>query len=1134
MTMEVDQIDKGHSGSECGNCGKVGHSSDVCRQKQKDTRSNTDQPQPKSKNAESCSRCGNKSHAAANCFARKHRSGAPLQDAGALQANTDNSTAKSTTATVANKYPTAAAPKGQTVNAVGGIRHCYRCGKQGHIASCCTSTPTTTTATQPATGMTHANIGTSLTSAPGNNKESLANYVLPTIEASPPGPIYVVSAAAKIVKSEIDERSVIIDDCTPAVLPMYHLLSQSYVENEVFTVPKLSPESVPKPAGCLWAMSETPKGQQLLTVWDTGACVCVAPVSSMVQTKTSWTKGSDVNFIMADGVLKEPLGVAEKFVFKLRDKFFAVRVYVVDKANYQLLLGTEFMVTTSVGLFPQWGKVIMTIPVRIELDACCKRITTAVGAPPLVAEENNEFEEEDFEQLATVSTNYVESTTEQKKVATSAAFYCIETEGAAIQVGMRQLVDEVKGVDMNSQIEIPAEYLAKAMSKGLPILTLAFVESNLRIGPLVPEDMRKMISQDVIDYADVFSWNQFDLGCITDILHTVNRFDQSPAIQPSRGHLSNPVNEKIIKEKCWPLVELGHYKKAPLECIDRAQLTIVRKGKLEDRNNPAFCRVAHDYRDYNSKIHPDPEPCDLINEMLAWMGTGPTGSFFKMDADRGFNQIVMTHEARIGSAFEMLGTLWVSDRMLFGMKNGPATFKRNAAGMQGSLLNVNTKSYFDDILGKCHCSDYQRLREIWLQLLAAMRRHGWKCKLRKCEWGFETIESVGFVWSDKGIGISTKSIDAMQAMRLPASITELRAFLGLANQSRDRVPGYAMMVANLTALTRTKVNRLLLTPEAIMEFENVKAILALPIILQQFDYSQKTIVYTDASMGTQDGKVAGGLGVVIVQVDKDGLKYVCCFASSGLSDAQRNYDIVCLELLAFVYACGKLNEWLSGIPNFIWRTDCRAHQFIQEAKVSPNQTIARYALVLADYNFTVEWIPGTKMIADSLSRMVLLPANRDAMSLPELCFGPVFGKRIQADCTQSRRIDTPMLYYTPVMHMNLCEVVEKEMEWEDGVSKERLIRHCAVPVSKIHVVNPQVSHDAELEESVQEPSVSTGATVDIPFYEINVTAVDPTPPEQIPNIIRPLNITVLDSLVKPLTKSKQVKLESLKSLAEYF
>ena len=125
------------------------------------------------------------------------------------------------------------------------------------------------------------------------------------------------------------------------------------------------------------------------------------------------------------------------------------------------------------------------------------------------------------------------------------------------------------------------------------------------------------------------------------------------------------------------------------------------------------------------------------------------------------------------------------------------------------------------------------------------------------------------------------------------------------------------MVNHLTSMTRSKTNKISLTPEAIIEFENLKAVLISPLVLQQFDYKRKTIVYTDASVGTPDGSICGGMGVVIVQEDDDGKEYVCCFASSGLSASQQNYHIVRLELLAFVYACGKFHEWLGSI-SFIW------------------------------------------------------------------------------------------------------------------------------------------------------------------------------------------------------------------------
>ena len=94
--------------------------------------------------------------------------------------------------------------------------------------------------------------------------------------------------------------------------------------------------------------------------------------------------------------------------------------------------------------------------------------------------------------------------------------------------------------------------------------------------------------------------------------------------------------------------------------------------------------------------------------------------------------------------------------MLFGIKNGPPVFKRKA--MLGEFRNGVAKAYFDDIIGKAAKGDYKALRAVWRALLQNMRS------------------------------------------RLPQMLTELRGFFGLANQDRDRVPGCALMVANLTTI----------------------------------------------------------------------------------------------------------------------------------------------------------------------------------------------------------------------------------------------------------------------------------------------------------------------------------------------
>ena len=64
----------------------------------------------------------------------------------------------------------------------------------------------------------------------------------------------------------------------------------------------------------------------------------------MMETKTKWLRGADIDFVMAGGVKRSPMRVAERFAFRIEDKYFAVRCYIMESANYQLLLGAKFRV----------------------------------------------------------------------------------------------------------------------------------------------------------------------------------------------------------------------------------------------------------------------------------------------------------------------------------------------------------------------------------------------------------------------------------------------------------------------------------------------------------------------------------------------------------------------------------------------------------------------------------------------------------------------------------------------------------------------------------------------------------------------------------------------------------------------
>jgi hypothetical protein len=590
---------------------------------------------------------------------------------------------------------------------------------------------------------------------------------------------------------------------------------------------------------------------------------------------------------------------------------------------------------------------------------------------------------------------------------TAPALALLATSGA-ILLGQKDLVSEADG------FMEPAEFEAMTANDWdhlRPVLTIDFVKSQIKMGPEVPMEVANGVCLDIIEFADCYSWHEFDLGRIEDVKHVIEPIDDNSVVAPSRPALYTPRNDAIIHAKCDPLVEMGVYTLAGPDSYNRSQLVIAKRpippevSRKRDTDLPQdiitedelkYYRVAHDLRGLNAKCRLRPWPMTTLSEMSLWIANRSV--FFSVDADRGFQQIVNDPGSVKFTSFEMFHQLFVSLRMQFGDLNAPGTFAQNCDAMLGDLKfkDKKVKNYFDDIIGGASQMDFWGLRQTKRALLERCRDHGWKLKPRKEQFGFTDMEMIGLVFSKGFTSIPQRRVDVLQNLQYPKTATLLKSFLGLANTFRDRVPGFALRVSSLTALTRMK-GKISLSPEAIMEFDAIKAYLKSPAVLMQFVHGRRTFVYTDASVGSHNQSMTGGLGVVITQMNpENNQEYVCAYASAGLSTAQVNYHIARLEALAFVWSCGRFNEWLSAQP-FTWRTDARANKFIQDTKFSHNPALCRYSLVLQAYKYEVEWIPGIRLIADALSRLVLTSVKTECITLPELVFGKDLGPAIYAE-----------------------------------------------------------------------------------------------------------------------------------------
>ncbi|XP_026319241.1 uncharacterized protein LOC113229771 [Hyposmocoma kahamanoa] len=155
-------------------------------------------------------------------------------------------------------------------------------------------------------------------------------------------------------------------------------------------------------------------------------------------------------------------------------------------------------------------------------------------------------------------------------------------------------------------------------------------------------------------------------------------------------------------------------------------------------------------------------------------------------------------------------------------------------------------------------------------------------------------------------------------------------------------------------------------------YSKVKAILSSENVLTHYDPDAKLILTVDAS--------PTGLGAVLSQIGKDGHERPVCYASRTLNSAEKNYSQIQREATAIIFGVRRFHQYLYGRASpFVLRTDHKPlltifgpHRGIPE--VSANR-LQRYAIFLAAYNYTIEYIRSSDNSADFLSRLSIGPTD---------------------------------------------------------------------------------------------------------------------------------------------------------------
>ena len=523
---------------------------------------------------------------------------------------------------------------------------------------------------------------------------------------------------------------------------------------------------------------------------------------------------------------------------------------------------------------------------------------------------------------------------------------------------------------------VPNTYLQEQILLGDPILDEANITLR-REGPLI----EPRLNQGIINLIQA---EQQDAGCIEAVERTPARYQAVVRkiiedYRPTREQ-QTPVSLRIDVKDNKPIFH-GPRRLSPQEkdevddqIADWLQRKIIVPSSSEyaspivvARKKDGSARICIDYKPLNKVIVRERYPLPLIEDVLD--GIEWAKVYSALDLRDGFFHVEVEPESRKYTAFVTPSGQYEFTVAPFGLCTSPIVFQKFVAHVfKEPVQKKLALLYLDDVLvlGKDEDECLKNLQEV----LDVARRHGLHINWRKCQLLQRQIEFLGYVIEAGRIRPSPRKAAAMINYQEPRTAKQIQRFLGLAGYFRKFICGYAQIARPLSDLLR-KDARFQFGEEQKIAFQQLKQALATAPVLCLYNRHRETELHTDAS---QDGYGA----ILLQRQSEDNRLHPVHYMSRRTTPAERKYHSYELEVLAVVRAVDKFRVYLHGI-SFKIVTDCAAfQQTLTKGDLKPR--VARWAMLLEEYEYTIEHRAGTKMQhVDALSRVGSINIVHDSL-----------------------------------------------------------------------------------------------------------------------------------------------------------
>ena len=218
------------------------------------------------------------------------------------------------------------------------------------------------------------------------------------------------------------------------------------------------------------------------------------------------------------------------------------------------------------------------------------------------------------------------------------------------------------------------------------------------------------------------------------------------------------------------------------------------------------------------------------------------------------------------------------------------------------LLGTTIRVYMDDIAIATRTMVHGHTTAVndVLQLAAD---HDLYFKPEKCIFHAPRIDYLGVILEKGVTHMDPVKIAGIKDWPTPVKVKDVRSFLGFCNFYRAFIRGFANVAKPLNALTK-KDHEWDWTPDCQRAFNTLKTRVTTEPILAHPELTKQFKLEVDAS--------GFAVGAVLLQKKDDGKWHPIGYYSSTLNEAEHNYDIYDLEVLAIVKALKHWRPLLAG------------------------------------------------------------------------------------------------------------------------------------------------------------------------------------------------------------------------------